>query len=509
MVFNYIFQGFWRVVHMLPIGTVIAFIIALYKYKTVWKKETIFFTVLSTYMLGLFDITGMFLGNSFEVSELIESLTKIDIPFKNANCEMLILNLLLFVPVGLLFSFIFESKKYVVLILCSSISIVIEFVQGFIGRFLEIDDIIMNTLGGALGVFLFIAIRKIKIYFPTKTEIIMLFLSIIIFLNATVLMDNYLKNDDYNLSDKYISVYDEYDSEDSTVNRLYKQKDSLNRLINCYKDEEKLFGDKMYIYSHQQLDFEDGRDCIEIVSIEKNTYQKANIKSIICQGSDITNFQYSDKSCPILLPNNMKKHYSLGDEFDAYYLGYIKMHFIVNGFIEETMVNISDEAVDFSECAVMPLFENIEDSDLDDLGKKIILTQMIEPTIEYENEIDKVQILNNIEEISKKYNLELITLDMLNGNKNNFIEIPTFVYAVSFCILIIMYLFVIYRKNLWCNVDYKISLINMAFWEVIVGFGYIFVKIGIYDSGNAVFATAISIILLLFMDLITKYCVRS
>lgn len=65
-------------------------------------------------------------------------------------------NIIIFLPLGFLFPIIYNKfKKFSkILILLVSISLFIEFIQFFIGRSVDIDDIILNTIGGILG-FLF------------------------------------------------------------------------------------------------------------------------------------------------------------------------------------------------------------------------------------------------------------------------------------------------------------------------------------------------------------------
>ena len=77
-------------------------------------------------------------------------------------------NMLLFVPLG------YFATKYckikglggitIIILLCSGI---IESVQHFIGRSFDIDDIILNTVGGIIGFLIFIALNAIKKHLPS------------------------------------------------------------------------------------------------------------------------------------------------------------------------------------------------------------------------------------------------------------------------------------------------------------------------------------------------------
>lgn len=65
-------------------------------------------------------------------------------------------NILLFVPFGIFVAHYTKNKKiYVTLFLSLLVSSAIEFAQSCIGRTADIDDIILNTLGGVLGCILY------------------------------------------------------------------------------------------------------------------------------------------------------------------------------------------------------------------------------------------------------------------------------------------------------------------------------------------------------------------
>lgn len=65
-------------------------------------------------------------------------------------------NILLFVPFGYLVSFYLKSPKYyVALILTVITSISTELIQMNIGRSFDIDDIMLNIIGGLLGYLIF------------------------------------------------------------------------------------------------------------------------------------------------------------------------------------------------------------------------------------------------------------------------------------------------------------------------------------------------------------------
>ncbi|MFQ8988592.1 MAG: VanZ family protein, partial [Intestinibacter sp.] len=63
---------------------------------------------------------------------------------------------LLFVPFGLFVSHYIKNKKmYPILLISVLVSCSIEFAQTKIGRTADIDDVILNTLGGVIGYFIY------------------------------------------------------------------------------------------------------------------------------------------------------------------------------------------------------------------------------------------------------------------------------------------------------------------------------------------------------------------
>ncbi len=65
-------------------------------------------------------------------------------------------NVMLFVPFGMFVThYVKNSKVYITIIISFLVSCAIEFAQMQIGRTADIDDVILNTLGGLLGYLLY------------------------------------------------------------------------------------------------------------------------------------------------------------------------------------------------------------------------------------------------------------------------------------------------------------------------------------------------------------------
>ena len=76
-------------------------------------------------------------------------------------------NILLFLPYGFFSSYYLNNKKISTnVILCLVASMSIECIQYYIGRVFDIDDIILNVLGGFCGCLLFVALSAIKSKLP-------------------------------------------------------------------------------------------------------------------------------------------------------------------------------------------------------------------------------------------------------------------------------------------------------------------------------------------------------
>lgn len=76
-------------------------------------------------------------------------------------------NILIFIPFGyFVSSYIKASKISHILIVSVTTSLVVEFVQKYIGRSFDIDDILLNVTGAIIGFLLFIGLTAIKKRLP-------------------------------------------------------------------------------------------------------------------------------------------------------------------------------------------------------------------------------------------------------------------------------------------------------------------------------------------------------
>lgn len=86
-------------------------------------------------------------------------------------------NVCLFMPLGGLLPCVispFRRGAWKTVLLCLALSFCIEFVQFFIGRVADMDDVLSNTLGGVFGRALYTvaawAFRRVKAFLPVLTD---------------------------------------------------------------------------------------------------------------------------------------------------------------------------------------------------------------------------------------------------------------------------------------------------------------------------------------------------
>ena len=100
-------------------------------------------------------------------------------------------NMVMFLPYGLFASIILRPKRaYIIMFLVLVASISIEWVQMAIGRVFDVDDILLNFLGGMLGYFLYVMLVKIADSLPEflKSEMVLNIISIFLLMGCLTLL---------------------------------------------------------------------------------------------------------------------------------------------------------------------------------------------------------------------------------------------------------------------------------------------------------------------------------
>ena len=150
--------------------------------------KELFYLSFIIYLLSLFQLVtsgdlNVLRGNNF-------------IPFKeilrydigsNLFIKNVIGNILMFLPFGFFVGFILKSERVIEIINISLIaSLTIECVQMVIGRVFDIDDILLNVIGGILGWLVYFLFRKFYDKLPKimKKEIVLDIISILVLIGV-------------------------------------------------------------------------------------------------------------------------------------------------------------------------------------------------------------------------------------------------------------------------------------------------------------------------------------
>lgn len=92
-------------------------------------------------------------------------------------------NILIFIPFGFFVSYYLNTKKTIIPVgIALVVSLTAEVIQYHIGRIFDIDDIILNVLGGFLGALIFVAFSSIKDKLPKfmRSDVFINFVVIVI-----------------------------------------------------------------------------------------------------------------------------------------------------------------------------------------------------------------------------------------------------------------------------------------------------------------------------------------
>ncbi|MBQ8192947.1 MAG: VanZ family protein [Bacilli bacterium] len=133
------------------------------KHKRFQVHKELIYLISIIYILCLFHVVT-FQDNNYGVSNFIPFKEIFRYSFGSEKFIKNILgNIMLFIPYGFLSSYLLKNKKIsVITILTIVVSLTIETVQYYIGRVFDIDDIILNLLGGIIGFLIFIGIDAIR-----------------------------------------------------------------------------------------------------------------------------------------------------------------------------------------------------------------------------------------------------------------------------------------------------------------------------------------------------------
>jgi len=153
------------------------------KQKIVLYKDLTYLSFV-IYLLSLFQLVTLQDAVSWSTNNFVplKEITRYNIG-STLFIKNVIGNILLFVPFGLFISYILKSKRwfepFIITIICS---LTIEIVQLSIGRVFDVDDILLNLIGGVIGYLLYKLLRYISNKLPKwlKNVYFLDFVSIVI-----------------------------------------------------------------------------------------------------------------------------------------------------------------------------------------------------------------------------------------------------------------------------------------------------------------------------------------
>ncbi len=135
--------------------------------KVVFYKEILMFCFIIYILLLYYIVT--FQDNNYGTNNLVpfKEIFRYSISskyfFKNV-----VGNIALFIPFGIFVTYYMKNKKIIITFTLSLIvSAAIEFAQNAIGRTVDIDDVILNVVGGLLGYYVFKIIGMISDKMPS------------------------------------------------------------------------------------------------------------------------------------------------------------------------------------------------------------------------------------------------------------------------------------------------------------------------------------------------------
>lgn len=174
MLMNYLRTGISTFILLIPIAIIIFAIYYGVKYLfcCLLKRKFIvhipialceFLWILT--IVAILKITGI-IGGNFGTTSLFSGTAVIDFSLFGEGLSMAtILNIILFMPFGFFVPLIFKQLKnkwFYGILFGLVFSLIIEFLQTFTGRFVQVDDILMNTFGTVIGYALSLLLEKRK-----------------------------------------------------------------------------------------------------------------------------------------------------------------------------------------------------------------------------------------------------------------------------------------------------------------------------------------------------------
>jgi len=183
----------------LTIFLVIVIIMRFYYIKNSGKKliihEEIVLLLFATYILLLFELVTS-KDVALSGTNLVPFREMFRYPIGSENFyRQVVGNILLFMPFGFFATYYTRVNKIrTITFITFLVSITIETVQKFIGRCFDIDDIILNVIGGILGFLVFVALDAIRKKLPSffQKDSFYNFLAIVLLIVIALYLSGYI-----------------------------------------------------------------------------------------------------------------------------------------------------------------------------------------------------------------------------------------------------------------------------------------------------------------------------
>lgn len=159
-----IFEDIWPMMLIFSIIVISLRTVYLYKNKEkfILYKEVLNFGFI-LYVICLFRVVS-FQDVSWSTSNFIPFKEMLRYDFgSELFFRNVIGNMIMFIPYGFFISYVLKNEKPIVaIILTFIVSLTIEITQSLIGRVFDIDDIILNVLGGSVGFVFYYFANRLK-----------------------------------------------------------------------------------------------------------------------------------------------------------------------------------------------------------------------------------------------------------------------------------------------------------------------------------------------------------
>lgn len=170
MLMNYLREGIITFLYLTPVAAIILCAFIGIKFLLKRRFEFIPMKILCEFgwiltVLAILKITGI-IGGDFNTTSILNGDVYFSYSIFQEGLSMAtLLNITLFIPFGFLSPIVFselQHKRIYGVLIGVIFSVVIEFLQTFTGRFVQLDDMLMNTLGTIIGYEIWIIISRIK-----------------------------------------------------------------------------------------------------------------------------------------------------------------------------------------------------------------------------------------------------------------------------------------------------------------------------------------------------------